>query len=115
MVKTLGQKIRELRDEQDLSLRELAKKLDGISAAHLSDIELGRRYPSDDLLTKIARKLGVPLDDLQSYDTRPPMEQLKRMTEADPAFGFALRKLVDKQITSEDILNLANNKPNREK
>ena len=42
----LGQRIRELRGKKDLSLRELAKKLD-VSAAFLSDIELGRRYPSE--------------------------------------------------------------------
>lgn len=115
MVKTLGQRVRELREVQDLSLRELAKKLDGISAAHLSDIELGRRYPSEYLLAKLAKNLGVSLDDLQSHDTRPPVEELKRMTEADPTFGFALRKLVNKQVTSDELLKWANKKPDRKK
>lgn len=115
MKKLLGQRIRELREEKDLSLREFAKKLDGISAAHISDIELGRRYPSEELLKKIARELGTPIEDLRSYDHRPPMEHLKRMSESDPTFGFALRKLVDKQITAEDILKLAQKKPDREK
>lgn len=45
MVKTLGQRIRELRERDDLSLREFARKL-GVSAAFLSDVELGRRHPS---------------------------------------------------------------------
>ena len=115
MKKTLGQRIRELREEHDLSLREFAKRLGGLSAAHLSDIELGRRYPSDELLRKMAVELHVSLDELQSYDTRPPVDELKRITEADPTFGFALRKLVDKEITAEDLLKLAQRKPNRKK
>lgn len=115
MNKTLGGRIRELRDELDLSLRELAKKLGDVSAAHLSDIELGRRYPSDELLAKMAKTLRVRVADLRSYDNRPPVEALKKLSLSDPAFGLALRKLVDKEITSEDILRLAHNKRDREK
>src|SRR5229473_3346001 len=100
MPKTLGQRIRELRDEKDYSLREFADKLDGISAAHISDIELGRRYPSEDLLKKMADKLGTTVDDLRSYDSRAPVEDLKRMSESDATFGLALRKLVDKEVTA---------------
>ncbi|MGH9962328.1 MAG: helix-turn-helix domain-containing protein, partial [Pyrinomonadaceae bacterium] len=64
-MKTLGQRIRELRDAKELSLRELAKKLE-ISAPFLSDIELGRRYPSDEVLASLARKLGVGLEGLRT-------------------------------------------------
>ena len=46
---TLGQKIHELRDKADLSLRELALKI-SVSAPFLSDIELGRRFPSEEVL-----------------------------------------------------------------
>jgi transcriptional regulator with XRE-family HTH domain len=115
MKKTLGQRIRELRDERDFSLREFAEKLGGVSAAHISDIELGRRYPSDDLLKKIAKKLETTVEDLRSYDSRAPLEHLKRMSESDPTFGFALRKLLDKNVTAEDILKLAEKKPDRKK
>lgn len=115
MAKTLGNRIRELREERDFSLREFARKLGNVSAAHVSDIELGRRFPSEELLTKIADVLTVPLADLKSYDSRPPVEDFKRMAEADPAFGFALRKLVDKKVSAKEILDLAKRKPNREK
>ena len=56
-MKTLGEKIRELREERDLSLRELAKKLN-LSAAFLSDIELGRRNPSDKVLSDLAKLIS---------------------------------------------------------
>ena len=109
-MKTLGQKIRELREAKDLSLRELAKKLGGLSAAFLSDIELGRRYPSNEVLAKIATELGVPLDELQKYDTRPPVEDLKRKAESDPTFGFALRKMMEKDISAEELMKLIEKK-----
>src|SRR5260370_33454329 len=69
MVKTLGQRIRELREAKDLSLREFAKKLGGLSAAFLSDVELGRRHPSDKVLADMARALGTRVDDLRRHVT----------------------------------------------
>jgi|SRR5581483_9687870 len=113
--KTLGVRIRELRENKDYSLREFAKKLGDISAAHISDIELGRRFPSDALLRKIAQLLGVPVEELQKYDNRAPVEDIKRLSESDPAFGFALRKLIEKDVTPEDILRLTESKPDRGK
>jgi transcriptional regulator with XRE-family HTH domain len=110
MKKTLGTRIRELRDAKDLSLRELAKKLDDISAAHLSDIELGRRNPSEELMSKLARVLGVPVEDLQQYDARPPIEDMKKRIRSDPAFGIALRKLMGSDVSTQKIMELAEKK-----
>ena len=104
-IKTLGEKIRELRDEKDLSLRELAKKI-GISAAFLSDIELGRRYPSDKILLRIAEELGISKEDLRSYDTRPPIDDIKRLASTDPRYALAFRRVVDKKISSKKLLEL---------
>jgi transcriptional regulator with XRE-family HTH domain len=115
MAKTLGQRIRELREAKDLSLRDLAKKLGGLSAAHLSDIELGRRFPSDELLANMADKLDTTLADLRQYDSRPPVDEIKKMAEANPAYGFALRKMVEKRITPEDIERLIEDKSKRDK
>lgn len=112
---TLGEKIRELRENKDISLREFAKKLGDVSAAHISDIELGRRYPSDSLLLKIAALLDVSIEELQRYDNRAPVDEIKRLVQSDPAFGFAFRTLVDKKISPEDIMKLAENKPERGK
>jgi len=105
----LGQRIRELRDEHDISLRELAKKL-GCSAAFLSDIELGRRYPSEETLTDLAYALHVAVDDLKVHDTRPPIEAVKRATEKDPLYALAFRTVIDKQISPEALLKFAEGK-----
>jgi transcriptional regulator with XRE-family HTH domain len=100
---TLGERIRELRDAKDFSLRELARILD-VSAAFLSDVELGRRYPSEELLAKIAKKLGTTLKELDAYDPRPPLGDLKRLASANPAYGFALRRMVDENVSAEELL-----------
>jgi len=106
MAKTLGQRIRELRDQEDLSLRELAEKV-GVSAAFLSDIELGRRYPSDSKLAKIAHALGTPLDELRTFDTRPPVDELKRLSAENPTYGLAFRRIINKKISPDEILKFA--------
>jgi len=106
-MKTLGQRVRELREAQDLSLREFAKKLGGLSAAFLSDVELGRRFPSEEVLVKMAAVLGVNVDELKKCDTRAPMEDLKRLAASDPTYGFALRQVIEKKVTAEQLLGLA--------
>jgi transcriptional regulator with XRE-family HTH domain len=55
-MKTLGEYLRELREQRDLSVRELAKRLD-VSAPFLSDVELGRRHPSGEVLERLAALL----------------------------------------------------------
>jgi transcriptional regulator with XRE-family HTH domain len=102
----LGQRIRELREERDVSLRELAKKL-GVSAAFLSDIELGRRYPSEENLKDLARMLGVSFDNLKAHDTRPPIEEMKRLSASDPRYAVAFRTMIDRKPSAEELLKLA--------
>lgn len=109
-MRTLGERIRELREEKDLSLRELGGRLGGISAAFLSDVELGRRYPSDPVLAKIAKILGTTLDDLRSHDTRPTGEELKRLASSDPAWGLAFRSFLDRGMTPDDLLKMIDQK-----
>jgi transcriptional regulator with XRE-family HTH domain len=104
MIKTLGERIRELREENDLSLRELSKKTNGLSAAFLSDIELGRRFPADDKLALIASAIGTTVESLKQFDCRPPIEEMKRLAAQNPALGMAFRKMVD--MPPEEILKL---------
>ncbi len=105
MTKTLGERIRELREEKDLSLRELAKKIN-VSPPFLSDVELGKRFPSDDNLALIAAELGTSLEVLKQYDTRPPIEEMKRKAAKNPELGVLFRKMVD--MPPEEIRKLLN-------
>jgi len=88
-------------------LRGLAKRI-GISSPFLSDIELGRRFPSEEILAKLAGALKVSPDELKQYDTRAPIADLKRLIDLDPKLGFAFRTVVEKvkngELTAEDII-----------
>ena len=101
--------MRRRRDELDLSLREFAKRLD-CSAAFISDIELGRRYPSEKVLAEIARVLEVKIEELQAMDVRPPIDDIKRLTQSDPRFALAFRTMIDKKVSADELMELANQK-----
>jgi transcriptional regulator with XRE-family HTH domain len=102
-METLGTFIRRARDQKDISLREFARRV-GVSPAFASDIELGRRFPSGDMLEKIANVLDSELTTLRKLDTRAPVDDLKRLSEADPTFGVAFRTLVERKVDPEDLL-----------
>lgn len=104
-MKMLGERIRELRDAADMSLRDLGKRAGNLSPVFLSDIELGRRFPSEDAMAKIAAALGTTVADLRQYDTRPPVEEMKRRTMENPALGIAFRKIVE--LSPERLLEIA--------
>ena len=117
MIETsLGQRLRELRDRADLSVRELAKRI-GVSSPFLSDIELGRRFPSGEVLGKLATALNVPLEDLKQHDNRAPIADLKRLMDSDPKLGLAFRTAVEKvksgELTAEDLIARLSKSPRK--
>ncbi len=107
--KHLGSRIREIRLEQDLSVTKVAKQA-GISSPHLSDIELGRRYPSPQVLKSIARELQVSDTYLSEYDQRPAIRNFKELAERDAKWSLALRtmsqRINDDTLTADVILDL---------
>jgi transcriptional regulator with XRE-family HTH domain len=105
--KTLGEYIRQLRGEKELSLRELAAKLDNLSAAFLSDVELGRRYPSDKVLLKMARVLGTTFEELKRYDNRPPIENMKKAIQGDMRYSLVFRQVIDNKVSVEKLMEIA--------
>ncbi|WP_031516592.1 helix-turn-helix domain-containing protein [Desulfofalx alkaliphila] len=63
----LGEKIRIIRNEKDMSLQELADKV-GISLSYLSEIERGTVYPALNTLKRVAEGLGVPPTALMGHE-----------------------------------------------
>jgi transcriptional regulator with XRE-family HTH domain len=110
----IGPYIRRRRDELDLSLRELARKID-CSPAFISDIELGRRHPSDKVLTEMARVLKVKVEALREMDVRAPIDEIKRITQDDPTFALAFRTVIDKNISADELLEFVKQKEGEKK
>lgn len=114
-MKTLGEKIRELRESKDMSLREFARLLGDLSAAFVSDVELGRRFPSEKVLAKMAGILDVKTEELIKFDLRPKVDELKRRAAADPAYAVMLRTIAEKRIDPQDITNYINRSEDKKK
>jgi transcriptional regulator with XRE-family HTH domain len=66
------------------SVRDVAKIL-GTSPIHLSDIETGKRSPSEDLLVRIAGVYGIPIAELRSGFSRPEAIVLEVASESTTA------------------------------
>lgn len=61
---TVGERLRRLRIERGLSQRELAAP--GVTYAYISRIEAGTRTPSVKALRRVAPRLGVSVDYLET-------------------------------------------------
>lgn len=99
--KTLGEVLYDARVAADLSLRDLAKKLN-ISPSYISDIENARRVPSEDVMKQLAEALELNFDDLMARAGRVG-EQAERYLKQHPTAGALFRKISDKR-PPEDVL-----------
>jgi transcriptional regulator with XRE-family HTH domain len=75
----VGRRLRGHREERDLSLRELARRL-AISPSALSQIETGKSRPSVSTLYAIVTELGMSLDELFSGPGFAPAAEAARTT-----------------------------------
>jgi transcriptional regulator with XRE-family HTH domain len=66
---TIGQRIKRLRLDHDMSQRDLSSP--GVSYAYISRVEADARTPSVKALRKIANKLGVTVEHLETGEPTP--------------------------------------------
>ena len=90
------------REKRGFSLRELAKKI-SVSGAFLSDVELGRRFPSPDKIDLLAKEIGIGVEELTQFDFRNEAETIRKMMFSDAKAGMAFRTLKQKFDRGEDI------------
>lgn len=102
---SLGDRIKELRMALGLSLRQLAGEIKK-SPAFMSDVELGRRFPSDEVLADISKVLKTSVDELKSLDTRSSLDDIKRLAQRDPSWGLAFRTAAEsaESMTPEEFI-----------
>ena len=62
--------LREIRKAKQVSIRKLAK-LSGVSKSHIGNIELLHYIPTICTLYKLAKALGVKMEDLFSCEDKP--------------------------------------------
>jgi transcriptional regulator with XRE-family HTH domain len=84
---TVGERLKRLRQERGLSQRELSEP--GVSYAYISRIEANARRPSVRALRKLAGKLGVSADYLETgRELRAEEERELRIADAEIALRF---------------------------
>src|SRR5438046_10219777 len=81
---TIGARLKRLRLQKGLSQRDLSSP--GVSYAYISRIEAGARTPSVKALRKLAQKLGVSVEYLETgRDIREVDDRELRRGDAEPA------------------------------
>lgn len=108
-----GSRIRELRKEKDISLRDFADMV-GIDFTYLSKIENGKvDPPSEEKIRDIANKLEVDAEELLSLAGKISSVQIRKAVESNPDVGILLRKLQSRNLSNDQVkemLKIASNK-----
>lgn len=78
----IGQKIKQAREQQGLSMNALAKR-SGAAQSALSEIEKGRRQPTFEVLNRIVSGLGYTLSDFfsETKEEEPLSPEARRVIE----------------------------------
>ncbi len=63
-----GEKLRALREQRSLTIRQLAEALEIKSSGYITDLEKGKKKPSRDLLIRISLFFNVSTDQLVRDD-----------------------------------------------
>jgi transcriptional regulator with XRE-family HTH domain len=76
----LGQRLREAREQKNIGLRELARRL-GVSASLISQIETGKTEPSINTLFSIVSELELSVNEIV-FDSRQDGESIREVAPA---------------------------------
>ncbi len=106
MAETLGDRIKRLRKERGLGLRETAAKV-GISATFLSRVENNaeKAAPGEEVIRKLATVLGVEFDTLMQLAGRVAHDVVD-VIKSDAGMPAFLRRARDEGISSEELMKL---------
>lgn len=106
-----GERIRRLRTEQKLGLREFATKV-GISPTYLSRIETSEEKapPAEEVIRKMATQLSDSFDELMTLAGRVSEESLN-VIKADAGMPEFLRTVGERKLSAEDLMKLLPSEP----
>lgn len=75
-----GLKLRSLRVDRGLSLKDLSKKT-GLAPSYLNEIEKGKKYPKTDKILILAEVLGEKLEDLISLELKKELQLIQQLID----------------------------------
>lgn len=101
-----GTRIRELRKEKDIPLRDLADRI-GIDFTYLSKIENGKvEPPSEQKIRAMAKELDVEAEGLLALAGKVSSDQIRQAVQANPSVGILLRKIQTLSLTNKQIAGM---------
>lgn len=78
----LGLKVKQLRQEKNLSLNDLAEK-SSLSVSYLNEIEKGKKYPKAEKIAQLAEALGVSYDNLVSLKLSKNLTPIQELIDSN--------------------------------
>lgn len=106
----VGKRIQSLREEKDMTQKELADKIN-ISYSVMNRIESGERPARDEEIKEIAKALNVSSDYLLGItDIKNPSDEISNAVEDDPElieFWNELKEREDLQLLFKQTKNLS--------
>lgn len=106
---TIGDRLRVGRARKRMTLRQTAVEV-GVSASYLSDIENGRKVPSEEVVLGLAKALNLDVDDLLAASGRIG-EKADEYIRANPDAGVLFRRLSQYQVGPEGLRRLIEQVP----
>lgn len=101
---SLGEQLRAARVEKGLGLRELARLVD-IAPSYVSDIEYGRRVPSEGVLRELCEALGLDAEKMLAVAGRLG-DEADRYLRREPAARVLLRRAQESNLSDNQLRNL---------
>lgn len=105
----LGLKIKQFRQAEGLSLKELSKKTQ-LSISYLSEIEKGKKYPKPEKIAVLAHALNRSFDELVSLKLDDELNPLSALLSSPVLKEFPLQQF---GIGLADIFELVNDSPSK--
>lgn len=111
----LGQRIKDRRVELDLTLRELAKKVDA-DFTYLSKIENDKtdHPPSEDLLRRLGKHLSIDPDELIVLSGQVPLG-IREVIAKDPAAVQFFRSFRESRLGWDELKKLVEDRSREKK
>ncbi len=102
-----GLKLRNARQEKELSLKELARRT-GLSPSYLNEIEKGKKYPREDKISLISGALGLKDEELISTSLNKELSFISKVLEKNLMQGIPFDVL---GIPAQNLFELIAQRP----
>jgi len=105
-VNTFGARIRSGRLAKELTLRELARRIEK-APSYLNDIEYDRRVPSEPVVRELCRVLDLDVDVMLAAAGRVG-EGAEAYMKSNPTAGVLFRRVSEAKLGEHDLQDLLN-------